>query len=527
MPRNRKIKQATPLATKPIQQPGFFGLNTEIASGSVGISDQWASVLTNMIFDDLGRIALRKGYADATTTAMTGTPDVVRLYEYVRTDETTSIIAVSDDYKIWESTDDGDTWTDISGGFTTDALASTDVQFATLDGILFATAPGFKVYQFTTALGSFTQIADSVATRGVIHSAFGRVWIAQDATDSIRYSGLLDGTDWTTTSAGSIDAANVWTNGQDTIRAIASFGATFIVFGTQHILMYVDGAGSVLGIDPDNMYVVDTIEGTGCEHQNSIVNIGEGDMWFVSNQGVQSLARVIEDKVNPLVDISANVKSWIQNQLQLHTGSNTTIQAIYSPENRFVIFNFPEQGVQLVFDTRFALEDGTFRASTWDITTEAVMRRRNGNINLGLVNGEIGLYSTYADDGSTIVATYASPWMHFGPDLHASLKIMKSFDMFIYGEGTLSGTARWGYDFRPLEFSQAWSNVYVSSGAEWGDGEWGSGEFSEGKRMRKEHIPAMGQGQFVKFYTTIQSSTASKLSIQELDLSAKIGRRVN
>lgn len=520
----RKSKQRTQLATKPLPQPGFLGLNTEIADGTTQDNEKWASVLNNTVFDDLGRIALRKGYSDATTTPITSSPQIVRLYEYVRTDETSSLIAVTASNTIWESTDNGDTWTNISGDFTINSLASTEVRFATLDGILFATAPGFKVYRFTTALGSFTEIGTSVATRGIIHSAFGRLWVAQDATDSIRYSGLLDGTDWTTTSSGSIDASNVWTNGQDTIQALASFGATFIVFGAQHILLYVDGAGSELGVDPDNLYVVDTIEGTGCQHPDSILNIGEGDLWYMSQQGVQSLSRVIQDKINPLTDISKNVKSLLERQLSLHVGSNSSIQAIYSPENRIAVFNFPEQDTQVVFDTRFGLEDGTYRALTWEIANKALLRTRSGSIYFGLA-GQVGLYEGYQDIDQTIVGSYASPWMAINADVYVNLKILKQFGMFIIGNGTLSGTARWGFDFRPLEYNQAWTSAYVSSGAEWGSGEWGSGEFGTGQRMREVTVAGMGQGQFIKYYTTFQSSTASKIALQQLDLHVKPGRR--
>jgi hypothetical protein len=36
-----------------------------------------------------------------------------------------------------------------------------------------------------------------------------------------------------------------------------------IVFGKRHIIMWTDGAGAALGLDPGNIYVEDVIEGAG------------------------------------------------------------------------------------------------------------------------------------------------------------------------------------------------------------------------------------------------------------------------
>ena len=525
MPRNRKTRQATPLSVLPLIGPGFSGLNTELSIASGFQDSSWASLLDNTVFDDLGRIALRRGYVDVTTVAITGTPELIRLHEYIQLDETTSIITITDAFEIHESSDDGATWSDISGDFDTNSLATAEVRFANLNGKLYATAPGFKVYEYTGS-GTFTEIADSPVSRGLILSAFGRLWVPQDATDTIKYSGLINGTDWTSTSSGSIDAANVWTNGQDTIKAITAFGATLVVFGRKHVIMYVDGAGSELGVDPDSLYVVDTVEGTGTNHPDSVLNIGEGDLWYVGDQGIQSLARVIEDKVNPLADVTRNVKSLLQARILGNIGSNGSIQGIFSPEERFALYNFKEEPSAISFDTRFKLPDGTFRISTWDIDVSSILRRRNGDVVFGLDAGNLGRYDTYRDDGVAYAMTWASPWMNFGQEAHDRLKIIKSFYAHIYGGGTITGDARWGFNYRPLEHVFAYTSTYVASGAEFNDGEWGSGEFGLGLRARKVDIAGSGQGQVVKFYLTLQSDVDRKIALAEVGTRAKIGRRV-
>lgn len=526
MPRNLKNKPMTPLVTMGLIAPGFRGLNTELSLSQGVTETDWASVLENTVFDDLGRLAMRKGYVDVSTTPIPALDALYHMHEYLRTDGTVSIVVVNEAFDIFLSDDDGATWADITGALN-GVLANQNLQFTNFDGDLWIAAAGHKVHQYNTGLGSFTEVTNSPVTSGSILGSYGRLWVPVDATSQVSYSGLLDGTDWTSTSSGTIDAANAWTDGQDIIQAVASFGATFLIFGLRHILVYVDGAGSVLGIDPDKMYIVDTVEGTGCSDRDSIINIGEGDLWFLGPQGIQSMARVIEDKVNPLTDISKNQRSIVASLVKNEVGATASVKAIYSHTERFVLFNFAASNTMIAYDLRFPLPDKTYRASTW--ATDAItglLVRRDESLLFGLSAGNVGLYSTYRDDGVAYSMTYATPWMNFGQQAHTSLKILKSGYAYVYGIGTVSGTIRWAKDLRPLEFSSTYSNTYVASGAEFGSGEWGSGEFGEGLRMRKEEFALSQEGQFIKFYMTVTGDNDSKIALQEVAIRAKIGRQV-
>ena len=78
-----------------------------------------------------------------------------------------------------------------------------------------------------------------------------------------------------------------------------------------------------------------------------------------------------------------------------------------------------------------------------------------------------------------------------------------------------------------MEFSAAFTNDYTSSGAEFSAGEFGEDEYGTGHRLRKQYIPAMGEGQYVKLWLTIQSTDIDTLvAIQELGIVAKLGRMV-
>lgn len=528
MPR-RKLRQRTPLITQPLIGPGFRGLNTELASTGGLVDPYWALVLQNAVFDNNGRLALRKGWIDQTGTPITSTPDIYRVHEYVDDADNRSLIAFTSAFGIWESTDDGDTWSDITG-----SLSTTTVRwkFVNFEDDVYATAPGHKVWRYT-GTGNFTQIAASPVTNGEILAAYGRLWVVNDASSTISYTALLAGTDWTGNGSGSIDAGNAWTRGNDTPVALTAFGATLVVFGKRHILMYVDGQGSEVGVSPDSLYVVDTIEGTGTEHRDSVIEIGEGDVWFLSKQGIQSLRRAVTEKTNPLVDVTANVRSLVQDLEENQISGTGTVQAIFSPRDTFALYLFPEDNKILMLDTKSAMEDGTYRVSEWVDLSDfySLTLRINGDIIFGLGAGNVALYSGYRDDGggadTAYDLVYSSPWLDFGPEYHNSIKILKQFYGIFYGRETLTATARWSLDFRPLEFSSTFTSEYDPSGAEFGIGEYGEDEFGEGLRNRRKYIAALGDGQFARLWITIESTDVDALvAIQELGVHAKLGRRV-
>ena len=526
MPRQKT--RDSQFATIPVVGPAFLGLNTEISAIGGNLSPQWALALENAVFDVEGRIATRKGWSNQTTTAMTGTPAVSVLHEYLKNDDTRSIVAAAwtgTAIAIFESTNDGDSWSAITGSISS---TKTNWSFVNFNGNVYATAPGQRVWEYT-GTGTFTEIATSPVTSGVIHAAFGRLWVHEDASSDVSYCALLDASTWTGTGTGTLSLDNVWTQGTDTIQAIEAFGSSLVVFARKHIILYVDGSGSVLGIDPDNMYVVDTIEGTGTQHKYSVVRIGEGDLWFLGELGFQSLARVISEKVNPLVDISKNVRTLVNYHIDQAVGAEIAVQGIYDPKNQMVLYIFPDSDEILMFDTKQRLEDGSYRAAQWTgfTTHNALLRRTNGDILYGMAAGTVSKYDTYRDGGSIFDMVYGSPWLDGGPELHNRLKIVKQFYAVFYGQETLTATARWAYDFRPLEYSETFTNDYTASGGEWGTAKFNSSEFAAGYRLRRQYIGGMGDGQYVQLWVTVQSTDVDAfVGIQEMGMHMEIGRAV-
>ena len=452
------------------------------------------------------------------------------LHEYLRRDGTVSVIGVTDDFNIWESVDDGCTFNNITGDLT-GVLRNLDLQFANLDGDLFIGASGHRVHQFNDTLGVFTEIEESPVSSGSLIGTFGRLWNAVDGLNTVAYSGLLDGTDWTSASAGGLDASNAWTNVFDNITALASFGATFIIFGREHVLLYVDSEGTELGVDPNNLYVVDTIEGTGCTQRDSIVNIGDGDLWYLGPQGIQSLQRLVADKVNPLVDLSRNQRSLVLDFVNKSTGSPASVRAVYSPEERFVLYSFPELNKVLAYDTRFPMEEGTWRASTWTthVPYTGLLVRRNNDIILGIPEGSVAKYEGNRDDiggdEAVITATIRTPVLNYGTEQHNQNKILKEFYLRVSGGDGVQGKARWATDFQIFSYHQEWSSPFCPVPVtEWAEDEFGIGEFTTNIGIRTVDIAAAGEGQTLQFQTTMLSPTvAEPVKLIELGIRAKAG----
>ena len=81
---------ATKLIPVSITSPGNLGLNTQ--SSSVGLGPEWGLFLDNVEFDNLGRIAARKGLKKVTTSPVASKPTFNNIFEYVKDSSTNHVI---------------------------------------------------------------------------------------------------------------------------------------------------------------------------------------------------------------------------------------------------------------------------------------------------------------------------------------------------------------------------------------------------------------------------------------------------
>lgn len=330
-------------APRTYNTPGRLGINLQ--EKDQVLSPLWATVTEELVLNESNRLQCRGGFNNESTTASALLAK--RAHLYVKEDGTEELILTTVSTIIKEGSDLTAAGNDITS---TTAPTNGNWQFVNFNNKVLGWQRGHAPIVRTT--GDF---ADIVAGAGTLPdgpcavAAYGRVWAVDDDKQTIRYCALLDETDWSTASGGgSIDMRNVWTRGMDQVIALAAFSGTLVVFGMNHVVIYADGQGSALGLDPAQMYVVDTIEGTGCIARDTVQNIGEGDLLFLSRNGLQSLRRLLVSKDNPLETISWQIADHLGSRIADHFALATTAR---HGDPSFTGHYIPETGQYWLIDT--------------------------------------------------------------------------------------------------------------------------------------------------------------------------------
>lgn len=320
------------------------------------LGPEWLEQGVDVWIDRDGFLAKRPAWANATTTTAAN-KRVLRVFSSWTGDiGTQSYMYASTDTGIW-----------LIDNLTVSKLAGTAVtdgywKFLNFNGKAYAFQKGQTPKVAATAGGNFadlTAAAGTIPTGDAFCAAFGRIWGATSDGQTLKYCALLDPTTWSGADAGQIDMHDVWGDA-DYITAIAQLGSALVVFGINHIVIWEDGAGSNIGIDPTQMAVVDIVRGTGCYFRDTVVQTGDGDLLFVSRNGLQSLNRTLQSKNNPVQTISKYVDNALRQGYA--TGafpSPSTAQAAYDPVRGVYFLQFSTgagYGVW-VFQTRFMYQD--------------------------------------------------------------------------------------------------------------------------------------------------------------------------
>jgi hypothetical protein len=472
--------------------PGFLGLNKQKAQ--VPGTPEWATEAKNAVVDAAGRIAARKGYVNLTATPISGSPAVLALHEYITNSGVTTLIAAANS-KLWESTNDGSTWIDRTAALT---VSGSKFQFVNFNGKVIACQAGHSLMVKTS--GNFALIAATSGTVPVapvaVLAAYGRLWAIESDLQTVKYCALLDETKWDAADgAGLIDMRQVWTLGTDTAVTVKAFGGRLVVMGKRHVVLWTDGAGAALGLDPENIYVEDVVEGVGTVARDSVQNIGEGDLVFLSQNGVRSLTRVLQEQQTPVADITKNSRQYFNDLLLAPTVDHTETRSVYSPEEGFYLVTVPDANTTLCVDIRQPLEDGTYRITDWPaFIPNSLARRIDGTVLFGWA-GTIGKYYGYNDGDSGVYRfVFRSTWLDLG-DENAYLKMLKRIKLIAFSPAGVSPTVKWFWDFKRDLFYH--TLTYIGDGSdEYGNGDYGTAEYSGVLSQRIDLVPTRGTGQF-------------------------------
>jgi hypothetical protein len=511
---------AAPLQSQSISAPGFYGLNTQ--DSPLDLSAGFALVANNCVIDQYSRIGARKGYTLVNpSSGNLGANDVKVIHELVQTDGTLTVLFAGNNKLFKLGTANAVTELTYGGGGSAPTITNSNWHCASLNGITYFFQSGHDPLIFDPAISTTTyrrvsEKSGYVATvpqANICISAFGRLWVANTSTDkvTISFSDLIAGHVWGGGTSGSLDVSRVWPNGSDEIMGLAAHNDFLFIFGKRQILVY-SGATT-----PASLQLSDTVGSIGCIARDSIQSIGT-DVIFLSNSGVRSLMRTIQEKSAPLRDLSKNIRTDLVLSLAVETLAN--LKSVYSEKNAFYLLSLPVTAQVFCFDTKMQLPDGASRVTKWDsIAPTTLYSLRNGDLYIGK-SGYIGKYESYLDNNASYTFSYFTNYADLGNENQIS--ILKRIRTVVIGGSNQFFTIKWGFDFGSNYQS---GNAYIPTqkNYEYGLAEYGVAEYTSGVLIKTLDVSASGSGKIVQtgYETTINGT---QLSIQKIEIQSKNGK---
>ena len=522
------------LTTSTVAAPGFYGLNSQ--DSSVSLENGYATTATNCVIDKFGRIGSRKGWkrVSATNTDL-GTSKIKTIQE-VRYEGGSYFISTGNNklfvgettlvqYNVRNATNTGNatyTITDnhwdiavqpFSAGLVASAHAylvqegHKPLVFHKLSAGSGHAHEGDYGFQLLSDVGSLPtgHTADTFKPNTAL-AAFGRVWYADIANDrqTVYFSDINDGAKLSGGTAGYLNINNIVAAG-DPIIALAAHNSYLVIFCEKTIVVY-DKANDI-----SNIALADTINGTGCIARDSLVATGS-DLIFLSDAGIRSFQRTIQEKSMPMRDISKNVRDDLIADVAQETLKE--IKAVYYEKDAFYLIAFPTTKIVYCFDMRGTLPDGAARATTWDsMEPTAFCSTTDRRLLVGQA-GYIGRYDGYLDDTASYRMVYFTNYFDFGqPTL---TKILKKIGFVFIGTSAQPVVVKWSFDY-----STTYRNIIRSltggTISEFGIAQFNIDEFSTDAALSGFNYQVGGTGKVLQL--GIESDiNGDPLSVQKIDV---------
>lgn len=512
------------LQTLSVVSPGFFGLNTQ--ESGITLSPNFAQLTDNVVIDKFGRLGSRKGWLMKTDSGATtlSNNSVQFLMEHVNADDSSVVISGAVN-KLFKNGIDADVLVDITPAAYT--ITANDWKGASLYDHALLCQEGQEPVVYTEAgspvtktLSTLTGASASFGTsypRDVL-AAYGRFWVHDGATvywstdiADTAFPAFAGGT------SGTLNISSVLPNNVDKIVALAAHNGFLIIFCEDNIVVY-EGAENPLG----DFKLSDVITGVGCVARDSIGYTGN-DLIFLSDTGVRSLGRVIQEKSLPMRDLTKNVRDDLLKDVLQEKENNSglnKVKAVYSEINAFYLLSFPSTSTIYCLDMRQALEDGSARVTQWySYEATSFLRMRDRRLFIGKTNG-IGLYTGSTDNGESFRLRYFSHYLDMQSP--TQLKILKQIKATVIGGSNQSFVIKAGFDFSTA--TRSYPFTIVDRGvSEFGVAEYGISEFSFGINLDSIKSSVGGSGNVIQIGFEADVN-GSELSVQKLDIFIKTGR---
>jgi hypothetical protein len=532
------------LQTSSIAAPGFYGLNLQ--DSSITLSSGFALKAQNCVIDRYGRIGARRGWTPLNAVnADLGSNPIESMMEVVDGSGNTIISAGNNKLFTGRTTltqklvrnatnSANASYTITANNWQMAAIPYGDVNdFQPHAYLAQAEHPMLVWHELPLSGGSghahnsgtfgFQQVGD-VGTLPANHNitsfkpnavlaAYGRIWVGDIAgdTQTVYFSDLLRGSDFTVGSAGYLNLQEVFPNA-DNIVAIAAHNGFLVIFGRNNIAIYANP------IDTGALVLQDVIYNVGCISRDSVQNIGT-DLLFLSNAGVRSLARVIQEKSLPMNDISKNVRDDLMGNVFAETDLNK-IKSIYHEKDAIYLLALPTTKFVYCFDTRSRLQDGSARVTIWDnLEPQAFCVTQTKELLIGKTS-YIGKYAGNLDNTATYRLQYFTNYFDF--DSSTKLKILKKIGWVILGGTSQTVAIKWGFDYS-ANYNAITYTLESSGVSEYNVGQYNIAEYSSGEVLDRFSVNASGSGTIMQLGLEANIN-GSPISIQKIDVAVKAGK---
>lgn len=515
------ITKSVTFSPAPSGASGTLSANWTLESGTFNLTLSTGQVIASVFTQGSEAVTFKTGVTGSPTTAGTVALPILTSFEYAQGGEVyTELVA-------WP----GGISANLANPAGNNIAGSVNVNngqwyFQNFNNkvIGFQAGQGPIVWTGTGNFASVTASQGSVVTGGVGCCAFGRVWQVGSDGQTISYSGLLDETDWGSASSGIIDMHTIWSAGTDTVTAIVAFNAALVVFGTNHIVFFTDGRGSMLGIDPTQAYVFDVLGSTGAYSQWTIQAIGEGDLVFLGPQGVQSIANLQNSRSFPMSNLTKYVRDLLL--ADLSDESPATVRSSYNQYLGQYYLSLPVSGNIYCVDIRREYQDQLGDTcgicTTWSMVATAMHTTQSQITYLARTPGTIGLYSGNTDEGQQYTFSYLSGWLNLGEQVGQRIKLLKRFEAILFTGGGTTLNFTWNTDFGNTATATALSVPASGAVSQYGGGQYGLSQYAGGSALAIIKYDARARGQY--YQVGIVAPVTNLFSIQQIQLAVKIGR---
>lgn len=349
-------------------------------------------------------------------------------------------------------------------------------------------------------------------------AAYGRLWVA-DTTNlktKLYWSNLLDGTDFLNGTAGELDISGILVYGNDEIVGLGAHNGFLIVFCKKNVIIFGDTDNNHQFLNPINLQLIEVISGVGCIARDSIQNTGT-DILFLSESGLRSLGRVIQEKSTPMRDLSKNIRDDLVQILDAETASK--IKSVYSEHDAFYLLTFPTYGKVYCFDTRSVLEDGSARATIWNNMNFTNWMAFEDKIYMTHASG-LAQYNGYQDNNSSYRMIYFTNYFDLGNP--SQTKILKRLAFSLVGATGQNFIVKSGFDYSDL-YNNSPLSISQGTVSEYNDAEYNIAEYSGGTLVETIRVPGVGSGSVIQLGFEADLNGGA-LSIQKIDIYVKQGR---